>query len=109
MTRLNTFLIAVVVAGVLLFLILGLLRTPRQARWRFRGFVEVHPRYRTLLREHHLTDVEDFLSLSGAIVSGHRERHVSRLQLLEDGRPFTVYLKREQRVSWKVRLTSALA
>ena len=85
------------------------MRTPRQARWRGRGFVEVHPRYRTLLREHHLTDVEHFLALSGVIVSGHAERHVSRLQLRDDGRPFTAYLKREQRVSWKVRLTSALA
>jgi heptose I phosphotransferase len=53
--------------------------------------------------------VEHFLSLSGVIVSGHPERHVSRIQLSDDGRSFTAYLKREQRVSWKVRLTSALA
>ncbi len=109
MTVLNTLLLAIPALGVLVFLVLTLLRTPRQARWRGRGFVEVHPRYRTLLREHHLTDVEHFLSLSGVIVSGHPERHVSRLELTDDGRPFTVYLKREQRVSYKVRLTSALS
>jgi heptose I phosphotransferase len=95
-------------------LVLGLLaaslrnrRTPRK-----QGRLEVSPRYRSFFRQQGLTDVERFLALPGNtphIVSGHPDRHVARISFGSDA-PFTLaFLKREHRVTWKVRLDNALA
>jgi heptose I phosphotransferase len=95
-------------------LVLGLLaasrrnrRTPRKQR-----LLEVSPRYRSFFRQRGLTDPEHFLALPGStphIVSGHPDRHVARVSF-GPGSPFALgFLKREHRVTWKVRLGNALA
>ncbi len=95
-------------------LVLGLLaaslrprRTPRKP-----GFLEISPRYRAFFRERGWTDPEHFLALPGDtphIVSGHPDRHVARVSFGVNS-PFALaFLKREHRVTWKVRLINALA
>src|SRR5579872_2200075 len=76
---------------------------------RRRAFVEVAPRHRSFLRRLKLTEAEDFLALPAVIVSGHPDRHVARLTLGVGAEARTVYLKREHRVPWSVRLAGALA
>jgi heptose I phosphotransferase len=68
------------------------------------GYLELHPHHAGWLRELGLHTVEDFLALQGLIVSGHPDRNVSRLELRVDNLPLTVYMKREHRVPWAVRL-----
>src|SRR5690349_12825397 len=95
-------------------LVLGLLaasvrnrRTPRK-----QGILEVSPRYRSFFRQRGLTDAEHFLALPGDmphIVSGHPDRHVARVSF-GSGSPFALaFLKREHRVTWRLRLGNALA
>ncbi len=74
-----------------------------------RGFVEVNPRYRELLQQEGLIEAGDFLDVRAVIVSGHPDRNVAQLTLGDGPAPATFYLKREERVSWVVRLTNALA
>jgi heptose I phosphotransferase len=73
---------------------------------RRRGWLEIHPNYRTFFRRLGLTRAEAFLELPGVIVSGHPDRNVSRVPL--DG-GLVVYLKREHRVGWATRFVNALA
>ncbi|CAN5625960.1 hypothetical protein BH11PLA2_BH11PLA2_40370 [soil metagenome] len=65
-----------------------------------RGKLVVHPRYRHWLRRCGLDTAEHILALRGEIVSGHQDRHVARVGLGSR----VVFLKREHRVGWKVRL-----
>ena len=90
--------------GVLLTLAVVLARLFRR-----RAFVETQPRYRRLLAQLGLVHAEQFLSLSGTIVSGHPDRNVQRLTLEFEGERLPVYLKREHRVRTWVRLRNALA
>jgi heptose I phosphotransferase len=76
---------------------------------RRRGFVEVRPRYRALLGRLGLARAEHFLDLSGTIISGHPNRNVHRLALESGGERLALFLKREDRVGWRVRLANALA
>jgi heptose I phosphotransferase len=92
--------LAVAVAGA---------RGRRTWRLRGRGFVELAGPYRSLLRELGLTEADDFLALEGTVVSGHPGRDVSRLVLGRGPDALTVYLKRESRVPWTVRLESFFA
>ena len=92
----------------LLIGILPLLRKGRRGR-RSRAFVEVHPRYRLLLRRQGLTEPRHFLDLSAAVVSGHPGRNVARVTLTAGDEAINAFLKRESRVSWRVRLMSAAA
>jgi heptose I phosphotransferase len=69
-----------------------------------RGFVEVAGPYRSLLRELGLTEPRHFLALEGAVVSGHPGREVLRLTLGAGAEAVDVYLKRERRIPWSVRL-----
>jgi len=80
-------------------------RNRRGLRLSRRGFVELSGPYRAFLRSLHLTDTEHFLALDGTIVSGHPGRDVARLSLGS----ITVYLKREHRVPWSVRLGNFFA
>src|SRR5947209_7469049 len=68
------------------------------------GYLEVHPRHAGWLRALGLHTAEDFLALQGLIVCGHPDRNVARLVLRAGDGPVTVYLKREHRVPWSVRL-----
>jgi heptose I phosphotransferase len=95
-------------------LVLGLLAASRRNRRTPRkpGILEVSPRYRSFFRQRGLTDPEHFLALPGTtphIVSGHPDRHVARVSFAA-GSPFSLaFLKREHRVTWKVRLGNSLA
>ncbi len=64
-----------------------------------RGYAVIHPRYRTWLAKQNLATAEDFLALRGDILSGHHDRHVVRVEL----KTRIVYLKREHRVSGRIR------
>ncbi|HWG44234.1 MAG TPA: lipopolysaccharide kinase InaA family protein [Gemmataceae bacterium] len=95
-------------------LILGLrtayVRGRRSARKR--GFLEVSPCHRSFFRQLGLTEARHFLALTGEkphIVSGHPDRHVARVQIGEGSRRWIAYLKREHRVTWRTRLSNALA
>jgi heptose I phosphotransferase len=77
--------------------------------FRRRGFVEVRPRYRGVLRRLGLTRAEHFLDFPGTIISGHPNREVQCLTLTGGGERLTLYLKREHRVGFRVRLINALA
>lgn len=65
-----------------------------------KAFVVVHPRYRSWLAKCGLVRPEAFLELHGEIVSGHHDRHVMRVHLAQR----VVFLKREHRIGWRVRL-----
>ncbi|NBO91164.1 MAG: hypothetical protein EBV06_02425 [Planctomycetia bacterium] len=67
--------------------------------------VWMHPAWRGPFRLERLHSVADFLELPELIVSGHRGRRVGRVMI--SGRMF--YLKREERVSLRTRLTNWLA
>src|SRR5262249_810325 len=69
------------------------------------AFVEVNPRYKDQLNAVGVRSAEQFLSLSGVVISGHPERHVVRVRL----GPMCAFLKREHRVRRRDRLTSWLA
>jgi tRNA A-37 threonylcarbamoyl transferase component Bud32 len=73
------------------------------------AIVEVNPRYRDLLQRLGLIQAEQFLALSGVIVSGHPDRHVLRVTLEIDGACLTAYMKREHRRAWRDRLANAWA
>src|SRR2546423_928473 len=78
----------------------------RLARVPAGGYLELNPRRVPELFALGLHTPEDFLGLGGLIIAGHRDRNVARRELRLAGGPATVYLKREHRVSWLVRLAS---
>jgi Lipopolysaccharide kinase (Kdo/WaaP) family len=69
-----------------------------------RGFVVVHPRYRSWLAKCGLRTANDILNLAGEIVSGHANRHVLQVRIPSGGGTRCLYLKREHAVNWRVRL-----
>ncbi len=81
-------------------------RLPGRSR---RGFVQICPGYRSLLRDLGLTEPEQFLALPAVTVSGHPDRNVSRVVLGEGEEALTGFLKREHVVPWRERLRNALA
>lgn len=64
------------------------------------GTVVVNPLYAALLQSAGLAEAQHFLELREEIVSGHRDRQVSRVQIGD----VAAYLKREHGVPFKVRL-----
>jgi tRNA A-37 threonylcarbamoyl transferase component Bud32 len=73
------------------------------------AFVEINPRYRTLLQRLDLRFPTDFYRLEGIFVGGHAERDIARVTVGEGPPRLTGYLKREHRVRWRDRLRSALS
>ncbi|HYT95135.1 MAG TPA: lipopolysaccharide kinase InaA family protein [Gemmataceae bacterium] len=73
------------------------------------AFVEVNPRYREQLERLGLRTPADFLALSGVILCGHPDRHVSRLTFGKGGAALHAFLKREHRTRWRDRLANAWA
>jgi hypothetical protein len=69
-----------------------------------RGFVVVHPRYRSWLAKCGLHSADDILALDGEIVSGHPNRHVLQVNLKTGSITRRLYLKREHSVGWRSRL-----
>src|SRR5262249_28692620 len=65
------------------------------------------PRYREQLERLELRTPDDFLALSGMILCGHPDRHVSRLTFGKGGAAFHAFLKREHRTRWRDRLANA--
>lgn len=83
---------------------------PRKALSRFpRERLLVNPRYRPLLERAGLARVADFLALPAVIVCGHRGRNVAEVTLGAGDVTVRGFLKREQRVPWKVYFGSAWA
>jgi hypothetical protein len=79
---------------------------------RRRAFVDMNPRFSSLLKRHGLENPQDFLGLPAVIVGGHSDRNVARvnLQTKPRGKPATTaFLKREHRVPWRDRLANAWA
>jgi hypothetical protein len=74
-----------------------------------KAFVEVNPRYESFLKDQGLTAPEDFLALPAIIVSGHPDRHVTRVALGAPPNPIKGFLKKEHRVPIRDRLANALA
>lgn len=64
------------------------------------GTIVVNPLYAALLQSAGLTNARGFLELREEIISGHRDRQVSRVQIGDAA----AYLKREHRVPFKERL-----
>jgi tRNA A-37 threonylcarbamoyl transferase component Bud32 len=93
----------------------GLLLTRLAVRVRSRprtGFIEIAPSYRSFFRQLGVTEAAHFLALPGAtphIVSGHPDRHVARITFGSGGEQWSAFLKCEHRVSWRNRLSNALA
>ncbi len=81
----------------------ALLHQRRQAS---RSYLEVHPRHAGWLRTLGLVRAEDFLAIESVIVGGHPDRNVARTTLRAGDTTATVYLKREHRVPWRIRLSS---
>jgi heptose I phosphotransferase len=102
------FSLSLLFAGAIILVVVALAyrRGRRLRRGRRRGFVEFSDAYRSLLREEGLTEPAHVLGLEGMVVSGHSGRDVSRLILGSGPNAVTVYLKREWRVPWTVRLES---
>jgi tRNA A-37 threonylcarbamoyl transferase component Bud32 len=76
------------------------------------GFVEISPRYRPFFRQFGVTKAADFLALPGEtphIVSGHPDRNVARITLAANGRQWNAFLKCEHRVTWRIRVSNAVA
>ncbi len=73
------------------------------------AFVEVNPRHESFLKDQGLTAPEDFLALPAIIVSGHPDRHVTRVALGAPPKPISGFLKKEHRVPMRDRLANALA
>jgi heptose I phosphotransferase len=90
-------------------LLLGLLVGARLWRRPRRRFVAWHPAGRAFLRRLCLSEPEHFLDLPAVIVSGHPDRQVARVCLGSGPEALTCYLKRELRVSWRMRLANFLA
>ena len=62
--------------------------------------IQVNERYCSLLAEHGLTSVDAVMAQTGGrLVGGHPLRHVTRLELADQGGPVTVFLKRDWRRS----------
>jgi tRNA A-37 threonylcarbamoyl transferase component Bud32 len=76
-------------------------RRPRRLR--------TNPRYRELLRNLNLTDVEAFLALPSIIISGHPNRNVARVTLGSGPDAVSGYLKREHHVLLRDYVSSAVA
>ena len=72
-----------------------------------RRLLIVNPCFGDLLVRQGLTKPEDFLALSGVIISGHPDRHVARLTLGDGEHAVAAFLKREHRVPWRDRLWHA--
>ncbi len=66
--------------------------------------MEVAPRWRAFLRRQGFTEPHHFLGLSAVVVSGHPGRSVARVALSDGDIAINVFLKREYRVSWIVRV-----
>ncbi len=73
------------------------------------AWLEINPRFRELCRQHSLTTPDDFLGLPALIISGHPNRHVTRVTIGAGPSGVTAYLKREHRVFWIERLRNACA
>jgi tRNA A-37 threonylcarbamoyl transferase component Bud32 len=76
---------------------------------RRKAFIDINPRYDFLLRSQGLRAPEHFLSLPAIIVSGHPDRHVTRVVLGSGSNTIKAYLKKEHRVPWRDRIANALA
>ncbi len=74
-----------------------------------RAFLACHPAWRAFLRGQRLSEPEQFLDLPALIVSGHPDRNVARVTFGQGTGAVVVYLKREQRVSWRVRWSNFFA
>ncbi|MFO0878625.1 MAG: lipopolysaccharide kinase InaA family protein [Gemmataceae bacterium] len=83
-------------------------RARRRAGVVRRGFVTIHPEWRTWLRDLRLIEAEDFVDLQCVIVSGHPGRQVGRLTLGQGEHAQVVYLKRETLIRWTTRLVNFL-
>jgi hypothetical protein len=77
---------------------------PAPANRRPRCRVTLHPRYAAWLRKAGLDSAEAILELTGEIVGGHPDRHVSRVELPTSAGMRVLFLKREHTVGWRVRL-----
>jgi hypothetical protein len=73
------------------------------------GWVVIDPRWRARFERRGLTAAGDFLQMQGDIVSGHADRHVVRIVLGRGLGRTVVFLKREHRVPWPVRLRNVFA
>jgi heptose I phosphotransferase len=76
------------------------------------NFLEISPRYRSFFRQRGVTEIAHFLALAGKkphIVSGHPDRNVARVTFEANGESWSAFLKREHRVTWRIRLGNALA
>jgi tRNA A-37 threonylcarbamoyl transferase component Bud32 len=71
-------------------------------------FMEVNPKYQSLLARLGLVRPDDVLAVRGPIISGHPGRNVTHMSLSPAGPPLA-FLKREYIVSGRDRLGSALA
>lgn len=69
----------------------------------------INPRYRTLLEEAGLREVDDFIRLPADIVCGHRNRHTARLTLGDGPNQVRAFLKREQYTYWRDYVSSVWA
>lgn len=67
------------------------------------GFLEIHPKYRAVLRQAGLRTASDFLAAAGTDVNIRPERRVQRLDL---GGGLVAYLKKETRIWFRERLGS---
>jgi tRNA A-37 threonylcarbamoyl transferase component Bud32 len=66
--------------------------------------MDINPDYRQFLEARGLAAPERLLSLPALNVGGHPDRQVSLVQLGDGPTAINAFLKREHRVSWKVRL-----
>lgn len=73
-----------------------------------RGFLVVHPRYRSWVAKCGIASAKDALDLPGEIVSGHPNRHVLQVQMKSGTGTRNLYLKREHAVGWRVRIKNWL-
>lgn len=77
------------------------------------AILELNPAYREWLECQRLGRPDGLVDLPGTIICGHPSRQVLQVELpvapAPQVEPITCYLKREHRVSWRQRLTNALA
>jgi tRNA A-37 threonylcarbamoyl transferase component Bud32 len=71
------------------------------------AFVEINPRYGSLLAQEGLTTPDALLALPSIIISGHPDRNVARVRIGSGRQAVAAILKREHRVPWKERLANA--
>jgi tRNA A-37 threonylcarbamoyl transferase component Bud32 len=76
--------------------------------WSRRSFLRVQAGYRKLFAVGRLSTLEQIFDLPHVVVSGHASRQVARLRI-GSGEGVEAYVKREQRVLWRQRLSNALA